>query len=152
MKLLAVLTVATYFLAGVAKLRLSGAAWFDGEQLRNHIALDNLRKALVGGGTAPLAMPLLAHPAWFSVVSIATLVIEVGAPLALIPRLTKVWVVAAWGFHVGVILMMNIWFPYPLVRSGLLPLFEVERGVVRVRAGLQRVTVARREWLRSRSG
>jgi hypothetical protein len=38
-KLLAALTVATYVLAGIAKLRLGGLAWAGGEQLRNQIAI-----------------------------------------------------------------------------------------------------------------
>jgi hypothetical protein len=127
LRVCAALTVATYLLAGIAKLRLTGMAWVDGEQLRNQIAVDNLRKALVGEPTAPLAAPLLSHPAWFSVVSVATLVVELGAPIALVPRLARYWVAAAWAFHVGVILMMNIWFPYPLFGVAFLPMLPAER-------------------------
>ena len=42
-KLLAVLTAATYVIAGIAKLRRAGMTWLDGEQLRNQIAVDNAR-------------------------------------------------------------------------------------------------------------
>jgi hypothetical protein len=127
-KLLAVLTVLTYVMAGIAKLRLAGFAWLDGEQLRNQIAVDNLRKALLGAGTAPLALPLLDHPAWFAPVSIATLVIELGAPLALLGgRIAVVWITAAWAFHVGVLLLMWIVFPYPLLGLAFLPLLPVEK-------------------------
>ena len=69
-KLLAALTVATYVLAGIAKLRIAGVAWLDGEQLRNQIAIDNLRKALLGAAIAPLATPLLDHPSAFAAVSV----------------------------------------------------------------------------------
>lgn len=126
--LLAALTVLTYVMAGVAKLRLAGLAWVDGEQLRNQIAVDNLRKALLGAGTAPLARPLLDHPAWFAPVSIASLVIELGAPLALLGRrLAVAWITLAWAFHVGVLLLMWIVFPYPLLGFAFLPLLPVEK-------------------------
>ena len=52
-------------LAGVAKLRLAGLGWGGGDFLRNQIAVDNLRKALLGDPIAPLATPLLEHPDGF---------------------------------------------------------------------------------------
>lgn len=140
-RLLALLTVATYVLAGIAKLRLAGLAWTDGEQLRSQLAVDNLRKALLGAGTAPLATALLAHPAGFAPLSIATLVIELGAPIALLGgRSALAWVTAAWAFHLGVLLTMWIAFPYPLLGFAYLPLVPVERGIAwtreRYRIGL----------------
>jgi hypothetical protein len=129
-KLLAALTAATYLLAGIAKLRLAGAHWLDGAQLGNQIAIDHLRKALLGGATAPLAGLLVAHPAGLVVASVATLAIELGAPLALLGgRAARAWAAAAWAFHAGVILAMNVWFPYPLCGVALLPLFAAERVV-----------------------
>jgi hypothetical protein len=129
-KLLAALTCATYLLAGIAKLRLAGLHWIDGDQLRNQIAIDNLRKALLGGATAPLAASLIGHPAGLVVLSILTLAVELGAPLALLGRgVARMWSSAAWGFHVGVILAMNVWFPYPLSLVAFLPLLEAEHVV-----------------------
>ena len=127
-RLMAALTVATYVLAGIAKLRLAGMHWVDGEMLRNQIAVDNLRKALLGSPTAIFATPLLEHPDAFIAVSVATLVVELGAPLVFLHRrVAATWALAAWGFHVGVVLMMNIWFPFPLLGLAYMPLFEVER-------------------------
>jgi hypothetical protein len=141
-KLLAALTAATYVLAGVAKLRIAGADWLDGELLRNHIAVDNLRKALLGDFIAPLAHPFLDHPGQLVVFAIMTLLIELGAPLALLHRrIGYLWALGAWGFHVGVVLMMNIWFPYPLLGIALLPLLPAERvveGVIRAARGIRR--------------
>lgn len=141
-KLLAALTAATYVLAGIAKLRIAGLDWLDGELLRNQIAVDNLRKALLGDGVAPLAHFVLDHPSQLVVFSALTLVIELGAPIALLgPRLGYVWALAAWGFHAGVVLVMNIWFLYPLVGVALLPLVPAERlvgGVIdRMRRGIR---------------
>lgn len=127
-KLLAAITCATYLLAGIAKLRLAGLDWLAGDQLRNQIAIDNLRKALLGSATAPLARPLILHPGALAGLAVATLAIELGAPLALLGRrIARVWLWGAWGFHVGVVLAMNVWFPYPLVGVAFLPLIEAER-------------------------
>ncbi len=127
-KLMVLLAIATYVMAGIAKLRLGGTHWLDGELLRNQIAIDNARKALLGAPIAPFATPLLDHPQSFTIVAWLTLVVELGAPLVLVhKRIAAIWAVAAWGFHVGVVLMMNIWFPYPLFGFAYLPLFAVER-------------------------
>lgn len=129
-RLLAALTCATYLLAGIAKLRLAGVDWLDGAQLGHQIAIDNLRKALLGAATAPLAAPLVAHPVALGMLSIATLAIELGAPLALLGgRVARGWAAAAWLFHAGVILAMNVWFPYPLSGVAFLPLFAAERVI-----------------------
>ena len=128
-KLLVALLAATYLLAGIAKLRIAGMAWLDGEQLRNQIAVDNLRKALLGGSIAPLAIPFLDHPSWFVGFSVMTIALELGAPIALVSmRAGRWWGLAAWGFHLGVVLLMNIVFPYPLFGLAYVPLLRVERA------------------------
>ena len=129
-KLLAALTCATYVVAGIAKLRLAGLDWLDGDQLRNQIAIDNVRKALLGGTTAPLAALLVGHRAALAALSIATLAIELGAPFALLGgRVARVWALAAWLFHAGVIAAMYVWFPYPLSGVAFLPLIDAEHVV-----------------------
>lgn len=130
LKLLIAITAVTYVLAGIAKLRIAGMAWLGGEQLRNQIAVDNLRKALLGDAIAPLATPFLDHPSGFTVFSVMTIVLELGAVVAVIhARLGRWWALVAWGFHVGVVALMNIWFPYPLLGLAHLP----ERPFVWVR-------------------
>jgi hypothetical protein len=127
-KLLAALTAATYVLAGIAKLRLAGMTWLDGEQLRNQIAVDNARKLLFDAAPSRLAIPLLAHPGWFSGFSIATLIVELGAPLVFVHRrLAHVWVITAWAFHLGVLALMHIAFPYPLVGLAFVPVLGMWR-------------------------
>jgi hypothetical protein len=56
---MAVMTVGTYFLAGVAKWRISGTAWLDGDVLRHQIAFDNARKEILGDTSSPFAGWLL---------------------------------------------------------------------------------------------
>lgn len=138
-KLVIAITVLTYVMAAIAKLRIAGMAWLDGEQLRNQIAVDNLRKALLGDAIAPLATPFLDHPAGFTIFSVMTIILELGSVAALFHRwVGRGWAVAAWGFHVGVVLLMNIWFPYPLLGLAYLPLFPVERPVLWARRRLSR--------------
>ncbi|MDB4963429.1 MAG: hypothetical protein JWP01_3428 [Myxococcales bacterium] len=135
LKLLAAITAVTYVLAAIAKLRIAGMAWLDGEQLRNQIAVDNLRKALFGDLIAPLATQFLDHPSGFTVFSVMTIVLELSAPIVLVgPRPARLWCLAAWGFHVGVVLLMNIWFLYPLLGVAFVASLPAERpfdGLIR---------------------
>jgi len=129
-KLLVALTAATYVLAGIAKLRIAGLGWLDGDLLRNQIAFDNLRKAVYGDRIAPLATVMLGHASGFTVFSVMTLVLELGAPIALLGgRYAHAWALVSWGFHIGVILMMYIVFPYPVFGLAYLPLFRAERPI-----------------------
>lgn len=139
LKLLAALAAATYVLAGVAKLRIAGLSWLDGEQLRNQIAVDNLRKALLGDSIAPLATPFLDHPAGFLVFSVGTIVFELAAPLLLVGgRIARWWAATAWSFHLGVVLLMNIWFPMPLLGLAYLPVLRAERPLAWILARWRR--------------
>ena len=139
-KLLAALTAATYLLAGIAKLRIAGVHWVDGELLRNQIAIDNLRKALLGDGIAPLAHLVLEHPKALMPFSVMSLALELGAPLALLHRrVGQVWALGVWGFHVGVVLLMNILFLYPLAGIALLPLLHAERVILAARGIVRRI-------------
>lgn len=129
-RLMAALVAGTYLLAGIAKLRITGYEWCDGEVLRNHIAIDNARKLLFGDFTAPLATLFLDHPAVLTAFSTLTLGLELGAPIALLGgRWGRWWAAGAWGFHFGVVLLMNIWFLYPLLGLAFLPLLRSERPI-----------------------
>ncbi|HUQ06296.1 MAG TPA: HTTM domain-containing protein [Kofleriaceae bacterium] len=150
-RLMAALTALTYVLAGIAKLRLGGMAWAEGEFLRDQVAVDNLRKVLLGADASPFATPLLEHAWLFEVMAIATLLVELGAPLALAGgRIAAIWAVAAWGFHVGVVLLMTIVFPYPLIGIAYAPLFPVDRVITWLVARARRLQ-ARRVQARARS-
>ncbi len=144
LKLMAALTCLTYVLAGIAKLRLGGMAWAEGEFLRDQVAVDNLRKVLLGADASPLATPLLEHPWLFEVMAIATLAIELGAPIAMAGgRVALAWALMAWGFHVGVVALMAIVFPYPLVWVAYAPFFAAERPLAWVGRKLRSLTARR---------
>lgn len=145
LRVLALVTVATYVVAGVAKVRYAGAGWVGGEVLRNLVAHDNLRKQLLGDPSSPFAPLVVDHPGLFAPASVLTLVVELGAPLALLGgRLRTVWVVSAWLFHLGVLAFMAVLFPYPLVGLAFAPMFRLERLPAALGRGLPAVPTALR--------
>jgi hypothetical protein len=128
LRAMAAVTVATYVLAGIAKLRASGWDWVTGDVLRTQIAYDNLRKIELGSLHSPFGV-WLVKTAWiFPIMAAVSLSVEMGAPLALIgTRVAAYWVALAWAFHVGVLLTMAIGFPYPLSGVAYAAFFPVER-------------------------
>ena len=138
-RLMCILTVATYFIAGETKLRIAGLDWITTDSLRNLIAYDNLRKIELGDTHSPLGGLLVGHAWLFPPLAVATLAVELGAPLALLSkRIARVWALLAWGFHVGVASVMAIIFPYPLLGIAFAPFFAVERLSFRLPARLTR--------------
>jgi hypothetical protein len=128
LRALALVTVTTYVVAGVAKLRYGGPEWVSGEVLRNLVAHDNLRKQLMGDPSSPVARYVVGHPSLFAPAAVLTVVVELGAPLALVGgRLRTLWVATAWAFHVGVLVMMAVLFLYPLLGVAFVALFRAER-------------------------
>jgi hypothetical protein len=130
LRLLCAIVVASYVIAGVAKLQNAGLGWIWGDELRNHVAADNLRKLLLGDVSSPLA-PLVLDQAWmFRILALLSLVIELGAPLALLGgRIAAGWAILAYGFHLGVVALMMIFFPYQVLGVAYLPFFRAERPV-----------------------
>ncbi|HEX7094567.1 MAG TPA: HTTM domain-containing protein, partial [Acidimicrobiales bacterium] len=114
-QLMSIITVLTYVVAGVAKVRHGGIDWVTGDVLRNLVAHDNLRKIVLGDAHSPIGGALVAHGWVFPPMAFAALLVELGAPLALLGlRASRVWIVAAWLFHAGVLAVMAILFVYPL--------------------------------------
>lgn len=128
LRLAAVLTVTTYVVTGIAKLRYAGGDWLAGDTLLHQIAFDNARKKVLGDTYSPLAAVLVGHPSLFAPLGLLTLVVELGAPLALLGRRwAAAWAGAAWLFHLGIVALMWIAFPYPLSLIAFAPLFRCER-------------------------
>ena len=68
------------------------------------------RKIELGSTASPLA-PFVAHPALLQMLAIYTLIVELGAPVALVsPRTGRVWSALAWTFHAGILATMWIGF------------------------------------------
>lgn len=124
----AIVTVLAYLLAGITKLRNGGQAWLTGEALGGWLAWDALRKIELGSTASPLAPFVAARPALLQIFALYTLLVELGAPLALVhARASRAWAMLAWGFHAGILLTMWIGFFYPLSGVGLLSLLPAEK-------------------------
>lgn len=128
LRAMSVITVVAYFLAGLAKLKIAGPSWASGDILRIHVAYDNLRKIELGSLHSPLGVALL-HASWlFPPLAFGTLLLELGGFAAFFHRrLALVWCAGVWLFHVGVVLLMAIAFPYPLAVVPFLTFFEPEK-------------------------
>jgi hypothetical protein len=126
--LMSIITVLTYVLAGWAKLRTSGLDWITGSVLRDQIAQDNLLKELFGAPSSPLASAVLSHAWLFPPMAAFAMLVELGAPVALLGgRWRDIWVGAAWLFHLGILVLMTTFFPYQLSGIAYASMFRVER-------------------------
>jgi hypothetical protein len=124
---LVVVLVVAYVVAGVAKLRGSGWAWFEGDVLRNKVAFDNVRKAMFGAPGSPFAQGAVGLDWLWPPLAALTVAVELGAPIALLGRRwTAAWVTAAWAFHAGILALMAIGFPYQLLLVAYAPLLPLE--------------------------
>lgn len=118
----AITTVVGYTVSGIAKLRYGGWDWLSGDVLRNQIAFDNLRKILLGDIHSPVAGWMINNDAPLKVLAPLTVIFELSAPLALLhAALRKTWIIGIWLFHVGVLVLMAIVFPYQLTAVAYLP-------------------------------
>ena len=128
------IVVLTYVLAGVAKLRWSGSDWVRGDVLQNWIAVDNLRKILFDDLHSPIGGWMSGFGWVWMPIAVLTLIVELGAPIALAPgRVRAAWLVAAWGFHVGVFALMAISFPYQLTGVAFASFLRTEVIVDQIR-------------------
>jgi hypothetical protein len=143
-RVMALVTVAAYVVAGIAKLEHTGWSWAAGSALREQIAYDAIRKIELGSTYSPLGAWLVAHAGVFAPLSAFSLATELLAPLALLStRAALVWCACAWSFHAGVLALMAIAFPYPLSGCAFLPLFPVERALPALERAIARLGRAR---------
>lgn len=126
-------TVLTYFVSGAAKVAgPMGWGWASGEGMRAQVAVDGLRKELLGDGASPLAFALHDKLGLYRILGIGSLAIELGAPLALADRrLGRLGALGAFAMHWGILAVMDIKFRYQLAGLIFVPFFAPERIVRR---------------------
>ncbi|MGH3931522.1 MAG: hypothetical protein ACRDTF_16305 [Pseudonocardiaceae bacterium] len=122
-------TAASYLLAGVAKVEGElGWRWALGGALRRQVAVDGVRKEVFGSAASPLAYLMYRHTEIFTAMAITSLVVELAAPVALIsPRTGRLWALAAFGMHWGILAMMKIKFRYHLSGTAYLSFFDMDK-------------------------
>ena len=130
LRLMCLITVLVYVIAGVAKLENAGLEWATGDVLRNYAAYDNLRKVQLGDWHSPIGAAMVQHGWLFKPLAFVPLAAELFAPLALLGGRSRwLWVTVVWGFHVGIFATMAIIFPYQLTGIAFASFFAVERLV-----------------------
>jgi hypothetical protein len=139
LRLMTVLTVITYVLAGLAKVRHGGGDWVSGDVLRNLIAHDNLRKIVLGDVHSPIGGWLVSHRWLFPPMALASVIVELGAPVVFLGgRVRRAWILTAWLFHLGVLALMAISFFYPLTGVAYASMLHPEVVMQRVGGRLRR--------------
>jgi hypothetical protein len=129
-RLLAIITVVTYALAGVAKLRAGGWTWVDGTTLANHIGYSATRLDLLGESRPPLSTLVVGQDWLLGPAATASLAVELLAPLALLGGwFRRVWVPSVLLFHLGTLTTMFVFFSFNGLGFALLPLYRVEAVV-----------------------
>lgn len=139
-RLICAVTMVLYFLPGVAKIAGPlGFGWAGGEALRSQIAVDALRKEVLGSPDfSPLAFILYDQVFLFTVIGVVSLVVELAAPLFLVnKRLARLWALMAFGMHWGIFFIMGIKFRYQQTGIIFASFFDVEKPVEWVQARFQ---------------
>jgi hypothetical protein len=146
LRLLVLVTLSTYAIAGLAKLRGGGWAWLSGDTVRLHVANEALRVGLVGGTVSPLAEWLVPYGWIFAIAAWGTVALEVGSPVALVGgRMRTAWICGTWAMHVGIAAVMGIVFTYPVSGVAFVGFVAAERGWERLERWRHRISSARRD-------
>jgi hypothetical protein len=128
LRLISATTTFAYLLAGIAKLKITGWSWMDGDVLRNYIAYDGMRKSQLGSVHSPFGGWIVQYAWPFPALSALTMLLELSGPFTLlVPSLARLWALGLYGFHIGVFASMAIAFPYPLSGVAFASLFACER-------------------------
>jgi hypothetical protein len=140
-RLMQLCVVLPYLVAGIAKVRLSGIGWAHGDNLRDQIVVNGLYYELITGRAPDITFQVYGWETAFAVLAAGSLVLELGAPLALIRPVGYLFVPAVMSLHWGIVWLMGIDFPYQLYGAAyacFVPwqlLFDgVTRGYQRLRA------------------
>ncbi|MCP1386507.1 hypothetical protein [Runella salmonicolor] len=128
LKLLMAIATTPYLLSGIAKLAgPAGLDWMTGEIMRDQVATDTLRKIVLGTSSSDMIFGLYNLPWLFSGFALMTMIVELGAPFALIkPKIAMTWAVMAILMHIGILLVMNITFRYQLTGAMFACFFPLE--------------------------
>lgn len=128
-QLMVFVTGITYWVAGMAKLgRGGGLNWALDAHLLGHVGNNAMRYHFLEGGAKEITYEIYSWPPWVIVcLSVGSLLMEVGAPLAVLHRyLALAIAVALYCFHWGVYAIMGIPFTYQLDGIAFLPFLPLD--------------------------
>ena len=122
LRLAAIITVTTYVVSAVAKLRIGGLGWIGDEALQRHITYTAIRADVLGGRSSPVAQPFVNLGLAGAPAATAALALELFAPLALINKRTAwIWAACTWLMHATIAATMFIVFHWPLLGLAFAP-------------------------------
>ncbi len=127
-QLLCAVTLSGYFLSGIAKLAGElGWGWVSGHSLRSQVAVDAIRKTLLGETPPELAFFLYEQLWVFTFIGVLSMVTELFAPVAILNRRVGMfWALNAFAMHWGILFVMGITFRYQLMGIIFLSFFPGE--------------------------
>lgn len=130
-KLMMAVATTPYVLSGIAKLTgPAGFSWITGEVMRDQVAIDALRKTVLGTNASDAIYLLYNQSLLFMMLGLTTLVVEMGAPFAIASRRWAMrWAAVAFLMHWGILFVMNITFRYQLFAAMFACFFPVEHVV-----------------------
>jgi hypothetical protein len=123
-QLIILVTGIVYWVAGMAKLgRGGGLNWALDAHLLGHVGNNAMRYHFLEGGAKAITYEIYSWPPWVIVcLSVGSLLMEVGAPLAVLHRYLALGIaLALYSFHWGVYAIMGIPFKYQLDGVAFLP-------------------------------
>jgi hypothetical protein len=109
-------TTLPYVVAGLAKLRgKMGWEWGLGHNLRDQITMNGLYYEMLSGGAGEVTFHVYGWDVAFMVAAMGSLILEIGAPIAILHRrLGYAWVLGVLGLHWSILVLMGIPFRYQL--------------------------------------
>lgn len=127
-RLMGAVALAPYLLSGIAKLAgPMGLAWVSGHVMRDQIAVDTLRKIVLGTSSSDAIYTFYHQSGLFLVLGLTTMIVELGAPVAFFHHKTRwAWAILAFLMHWGILFMMDITFRYQLFGAMFACFFPVE--------------------------
>jgi hypothetical protein len=132
LQMMAGVVACAYFVAGTAKVTSKvGWRWALGTNLADQITYDALYKELLHpDGGARLAWIVYDFPLLMACFATVALVVELGAPLALLHRrIAHLFCLLALGMHWGIAAFMDIHFPFQEWGFAYLPFLAPEKPV-----------------------
>jgi predicted DCC family thiol-disulfide oxidoreductase YuxK len=128
-KLICLVTALVYFISGITKISGDLAwNWLSGEAMRSQIAVDSLRKNVMGVETSPFFEGLYAHSWIFFSIGVLTMLVELCAPFILHKKkLILPWILLAFLMHWGIFFMMGIKFYHHMTGIIFFPFLAPEK-------------------------
>jgi hypothetical protein len=130
-----------YVVAGVAKVDgAAGWTWAMGTNLRDQITMNGLYYEVLMDGAEPITFQVYGWDGAFMFAATMTLVLELGAPLALLHRWAGyVFVAGIMSMHWSILILMGIPFPYQLYGCAFACFFVWDRPVTWLTAKTQSI-------------